>query len=241
MKHLFIAAALTLLIPASLVKPAEAQFSRIIFDPQNFAQNILTASRTLTQINHQVTQIQNKIRMLENQARHLERLPDSIASQIRDRLFRIDELIKTAEGISYDVSKIESQYEEIFRETYGDNPPSAPRIIQEARAAWQQSRNGYKHSLQVQAGVVQNVRADIIELERAMGRSHSAAGSLQAQQAGNEIAAMTAKQIMQMQELLAAHYRAEALERSRVLSEQERGRDRLQRFLGNGSIYTPGG
>lgn len=74
-----------------------------------------------------------------------------------------------------------------------------------------------------------------------MGRSHSAAGSLQAQQAGNEIAAMTAKQIMQMQELLAAHYRAEALERSRVLSEQERGRDRLQRFLGNGSIYTPGG
>jgi len=36
---------------------------------------------------------------------------------------------------------------------------------------------------------------------------------------------------MQMQELLAAHYRAEALERSRVLSEQERGRDRLHRFL----------
>ena len=58
--------------------------------------------------------------MLENQARNLERLPDSIAGQIRDRLLAVDELIRAAEGISYRVDEIEGEYERIYRESYGD-------------------------------------------------------------------------------------------------------------------------
>ncbi|HCN91608.1 MAG TPA: P-type conjugative transfer protein TrbJ, partial [Hyphomonas sp.] len=58
-------------------------------------------------------------------------------------------------------------------------------------------------------------------------------GNLQALQAGNQIKALSAQQLMQMEALLAAHYRAEALDRARELEEAARGRARLQSFLGD--------
>lgn len=236
MKRLFIAAALTLFF---VVKPVEAQFSRIVFDPRNFAQNLQTAARTLTQINHQVTQIQNEIRMLENQAKNLERLPASISDQIQTRLFTIDTLMRSAEGISYQIGQIQTEYNRLYRESYGDNPPASPQIVEEANRAWRQSRQGYIHALQMQARVAENIRGDAHDLETVMDRSQGAAGNLQAVQAGNQINAITAQQMMQMQELLAAQYRAEALEQSRLLSEKQRGEARLKRFLG-GTPYRGG-
>ncbi|PTX38404.1 P-type conjugative transfer protein TrbJ [Gemmobacter caeni] len=54
-----------------LTSPAHAQFGfgRIVYDPTNYAQNLLTAARTLEQINHQITSLQNEAQMLINQAR----------------------------------------------------------------------------------------------------------------------------------------------------------------------------
>jgi len=182
MKRLLTILVLAMSSPMILLQPAFAQFGfgGIVFDPKNFAENVLTAARTLRQINNQ------------DQARHLESLPDSIAAEIKERLLTIDELIRTAQGIAYEVDAIEGQYETIYRESYGDNPPPAPVIVQEARMAWQQSRQGYIHALQVQASVVSNVRVDIAQLETVVGQSQAAVGSLQAVQAGNQIAALNA-------------------------------------------------
>jgi hypothetical protein len=45
--------------------PASAQ---IVFDPSNYAQNVLTAARALQQINNQITSLANQTQMLVNQA-----------------------------------------------------------------------------------------------------------------------------------------------------------------------------
>ncbi len=58
--------------------------------------------------------------------------------------------------------------------------------------------------------------------------------ALQAAQAGNELSAMTNQQLMQIEAMLVAQHRAEALEEARKLAEAERGRARLQTFLGTG-------
>ena len=47
-----------------------------------------------------------------------------------------------------------------------------------------------------------------------------------------EIEALQTEQLMQMEAMMAAHYRAEALERARQLAEAERGRARTRAFLG---------
>ncbi|MEO1361377.1 MAG: P-type conjugative transfer protein TrbJ, partial [Pseudomonadota bacterium] len=81
MKRLLLSAALCAL-PMTVITapPAAAQFfgGGIVYDPANHTQNILTAVRSLQQINQQIQQLTNEIEMLENMARDLETLPDSI-------------------------------------------------------------------------------------------------------------------------------------------------------------------
>ncbi|MFX6830774.1 P-type conjugative transfer protein TrbJ, partial [Acinetobacter baumannii] len=68
------------------VKPASAQL--IVFDPNNYAQNVLTAARTLQQINNQIVSLQNQAQMLVNQARNLASLPYSSLQQLEQSIQR---------------------------------------------------------------------------------------------------------------------------------------------------------
>ncbi|WOR16031.1 P-type conjugative transfer protein TrbJ [Hyphomonas sp. FCG-A18] len=231
MKRLLISAALCAL-PVSVITapPAAAQWT--VYDPANHIQNIYQAIRSLQQVNQQIRQLTNEIAMLENMARDLETLPDSIADGILRRMQRIEDLMREAEGIGYKVEEIEREYEDIYPEFYGETPPENEVLVEQARTRWKQSRTAYRESLQVTAAVVSSARADSEALDRLIGSSQSAVGNLQAVQAGNQIEALQTQQLMQIESMMASHYRAEALERARELAEAERGRARTRSFLG---------
>ncbi|MDA5193712.1 P-type conjugative transfer protein TrbJ [Govanella unica] len=229
------AIAMTLALPQN----AHAIFGLgdIVYDPANHAENVLTAARTLAQINNQIQQLANDAQMLINQTRNLTRLPRSIASDLQNSLLRMDDLTRSAQGIAYDLAAIDNHYRRLFPESY-DNSTSASRILRDAREAWGLARDGFKHSLAVQAEVVGELRRDGQLLDRLMAESQGAVGNLQALQAGNQLTALAAKQSMQLQTLLAASTRAEALERAGALAAHEQGRARFTRFYGDGSAYT---
>ena len=71
-----------------------------------------------------------------------------------------------------------------------------------------------------------------------MARSRSAAGALEAVQAGNELSALSVKQSLQLQSLLAAQTRAETVARARDLATESEARQRFRTFLGSGPAYT---
>ncbi|TGY87480.1 P-type conjugative transfer protein TrbJ [Marinicauda algicola] len=227
-----LASALICAAPLSILiaPPASAQWT--VYDPANHIQNIYQAIRSLQEVNQQIQQLTHEIEMLENMARDLEALPDSIADDILRRMRRIEELMREAEGIGYRVEEIEREYEEVYPEDYGAEPPRQAVLVEEARARWRQSRTAYRESLTVTAQVVSTARADSDSLDRLIADSQSAVGNLQVAQAGNQIEALQTEQLMQMEAMMAAHYRAEALERARQLAEAERGRARTRAFLG---------
>lgn len=208
-----------------------------VFDGANFGQNLLQAVRALIQINNQINQLANEAQMLINQAQNLASLPTSVAADLRVSLRRVDSLIQNAQGIAYQVSAIDSEYRRLFPEQYA-SAVSTSQIIQDAQEAWKLARQGFKHSLEVQAEVVGQVRTDTIVLDRLVARSQGAVGNLQVAQAGNQLTALAAKQSMQLQTLLAASARADALESARTVAAHEQGRARFERFLGDGSAYT---
>src|SRR5260370_41433966 len=72
---------------------APALAHSIVFDPNNYAHNVLTAARELQQINHQITTLQNQAQMLINQARNLAILPYSILQQLQSTIQRTQQLI----------------------------------------------------------------------------------------------------------------------------------------------------
>ena len=60
----------------------------VVFDPNNYAQNVLTAARALQQINNQITSLQNQTQMLINQAKNLATLPFSSLLQLEQSIQR---------------------------------------------------------------------------------------------------------------------------------------------------------
>lgn len=230
--------ALTVLLATTLF----AQNSRsgnalTVFDPANYGQNLLTAARNLQQINNQITQLQNEAQMLINQNRNLTNLPTSVSGNLLNSLARVDNLMRNANGVAYKIASIDNQYQRLYPEKYAA-ATSNNKIFQDGQAAWNEARQGYQHSMHVQASVIEEIRSDRALLDRLVAESQSAVGNLQVAQAGNQLMALNAKQSMQLQALLAASARAEALDRAAKLAAKEQARTRLQNFLGDRQPYT---
>src|SRR3546814_11909665 len=68
--------------------PAAAQVGGIVHDPRNYAQNILTAARTLEQINNQLSMLQNQATSLANEARNLTSQPVSTLQELQGQVHR---------------------------------------------------------------------------------------------------------------------------------------------------------
>src|ERR1700680_3851641 len=90
------------------VLPSLAQV--VVFDPNNYAQNVLTAARALQQINNQITSLQNQAQMLINQARNLANLPYSSLQELESSIQRTQQLLNQAQRISYDVQRIDHAF-----------------------------------------------------------------------------------------------------------------------------------
>jgi P-type conjugative transfer protein TrbJ len=216
--------------------PAAAQFT--VFDPSNYSQNLLTAARTLQQINNQIRSLQNEAQMLVNQARNLSRIDFPQLQQITQRLQQIDRLMGQAQGIGFRVDGLDEQFRRLFPAEF-DRALTADQQIANARSRLDTAMAAYRQTMGVQAQVVESVAADARTLSELVGHSQGAEGSLQAQQATNQLLALAAKQQFQIQNLMAAQFRAEAMEAARRAQAEADARAATKKFLGSGSAYTP--
>ncbi|MGV0876488.1 P-type conjugative transfer protein TrbJ [Martelella sp. FLE1502] len=238
------ALALALAVPVTLspmlASPAHAQFGfgRIVYDPSNYAQNVLTAARTLEQINNQITSLQNEAQMLINQARNLASLPYSSLQQIQQNVSRTQQLLAQAQNIAFDVQNID----QAFHSQYGNVSLSATdaQLVADARDRWQNTVGGLQDAMKVQAGVVGNIDSNRAEMATLVGQSQGATGALQATQAGNQILALQSQQLSDLIAMLAANGRSEALIEAERATAAEQGRVQRERFLTPGSGYQPG-
>src|SRR3546814_5767191 len=97
--------------------PASAQlgFGGIVYDPTNYAQNVLTAARSLQQINNQIQQIQQQATSLINEARNLASLPFSSLGELQAQVQQTRQLLSEAQRIAYDVKTIEDAFTARYR------------------------------------------------------------------------------------------------------------------------------
>ena len=96
--------AIAMLPAGAVIAPASAQVGGIVHDPRNYAQNILTAARTLEQINNQIKQLQNQATSLVNEARNLQSLPVSTLQELQGQVDRTRELLGEAQRVAFDVA-----------------------------------------------------------------------------------------------------------------------------------------
>ncbi|PRD41677.1 P-type conjugative transfer protein TrbJ [Phyllobacterium phragmitis] len=220
--------------------PAHAQFGfgRIVYDPTNYAQNLLTAARTLEQINNQITSLQNEAQMLINQARNLASLPHSSLQQIQQSVQRTQQLLGQAQNIAFEVGQID----QAFQKQYGNVSLSATdaQLVADARGRWENTVGGLQDAMRVQAGAVGNIDSNRAEMAALVGQSQGATGALQATQAGNQLLALQSQQLSDLIALISANGRADALTEAERATAAEQGRIQRERFLTPGTGYQPG-
>ncbi|WP_225769631.1 P-type conjugative transfer protein TrbJ [Inquilinus sp. Marseille-Q2685] len=215
--------------------PARADWP--VFDASNYAENILQAARALEQIENQVRSLQNEATMLQNMARNLESLDVSALPSMLSDLERIGGLMDEARGLAFRVESVEALFDEIYPGRYGTDA-TGERFAADARRQWQEAMDGFRQAMTVQARVVETVRGDAGSLSDLVNASQGAAGALEAQQAANQLLALSVKQQLQIQDLLAAQFRADAAEAARRAQAQEQARAAFARFLGSPTAYT---
>lgn len=218
------------------ISPVRAQIS--VFDPSNYAQNVMTAARTLQQINQQVQQLQNEARMLLNMDKHLKGIDFPQLEQLRAKLNEIDKLMGQAQGLNFKADQIDDRLRQLFPREF-DAALKRDQRVQDARARLDASSDAFRQTMTLQAQIVENVRDDVAALAEIVASSQGAEGSLAAQQATNQLLALTAKQQFQLQQMMAAQYRSEAVEQQRRLTQAEEARAATRKFLGSGKAYTP--
>lgn len=215
-------------------RPAHAL---VVYDPTNYTQNVLTAARSLEQITHQITMLENQALSLANQAKNLTTFTFPELDALKQTLQKIESLMNQAAKIEFKASGVDSQYTSLYPGTYNSSltmtqQQSAAKSRLDAQVA------AYKQTMTVQAQIVENVASDRDNLSTLATRSQSSEGALQAAQVTNQLLALIAKQQLQLQQLLSAQFRAQALGDASGAETTAVSQGTTTKFLGSGSAYT---
>jgi P-type conjugative transfer protein TrbJ len=135
----------SLIAIAALHTPMPATAQWIVFDPNNYAQNVLTAARELQQINNQITSLQNQAQMLINQARNLANLPFSSLQQLEQSIQRTQQLLTQAQRIAYDVQQIDRAFSTTYAPASSSQSDQA--LIGNAQVRWQNAVAGLQDAM----------------------------------------------------------------------------------------------
>ena len=232
-----LAAGVAMLTFATANVPARAQW--IVYDPTNFSQNMLTAARELQQVNQNIQSLENQATMLINQAKNLASLPYSSLAQLEASIQRTEQLLIQAQNIAYSVSTIDQAFTQVYPQSYSGST-SSTQMLADAQTRWQNARAGYQDSMNVQAGVVQNLQNAQTQISALVSSSQSASGALQAAQSGNQIMGLAAQQLADLTGVIAAMARAQSLDNAGRLESEAQGQQQMQNFLNYGAGYQPG-
>ena len=219
----------------SCVSRSAAQLT--VFDPVNYQENLLSATRALEQINNQVRQLQAQAQMLSRMDQNLVRLGGSISPDLQRTLAAIQGQLQQGNGVALSLQATQSAYERLFPREISASL-SSDAVLRNAQQRWEEQYASLRRAALLQGQIGDGIDIDSRLLSQAMDRSRLANGALEVAQAGNELSGLSVKQALALQSLLAAQHRADTLTRARDVASEEEARQRFKTFLGSGSAYS---
>ena len=215
---------------AAVVPAAAAAAGMPVFDATNYAENLVQAARSLEQINNQVKALQNQAAMLDGMAKNLKSIGFPQLQRMTSAMERIDRLMGDAKAIGFKVDGLDRRIDQLFPGAL-EQALSGEQRVADARARLDAARESYREAMTVQAHIAENVREDSGLLKELVASSQGAVGALAVGQAANQLLALSVKQQLQLQSLMAAEFRDAALERARRVQAEEDGRATTRQFL----------
>lgn len=215
MQRTFISLLVSASIAATLAaSPAQAQ--RIVYDPTNYAQNVLSAARALEQI-------RNQIRQIEQAAAMLRQNPLQLSPELTQSIGEARALFETAQGIAFDVESLGDDLRTLYPETWEEF--DLDQVLGQSDQWMRESRASLQRAMEAEANAARSIERTRGRIDRALQSSSGSEGQTGAIQAGNQLLGIQASQLAEIHALLIAQGRALETERMERLARDERARE----------------
>ena len=215
--------------------PAQKAEALIVYDPTNYAANIQTSLK-------QVESVINEIKMLENQAKQLMQLGQIPELQQLSKTF--NDLMKIRNEVTSllnSFGQFQQEWDSVFKDFESVSGMSATEWATQAQKMVNESNKALYDSVKAQTTVSQ-IESDAQALAALQTASSNAQGVLQAMQAGNQIGATTAQQLMRLQSIMAASNTAQSIYYRELKARDEKAATEGARFFkADYDIKTGGG
>jgi len=208
-----------MLVTGCVVVPGlqhDAQAALTVIDLSNLQQNTLTAVRTAQQIENQIEQIRNQVRSLQTlSASTFSPLTGIYANNMRE----LDGLLADVKGISFDLNRIDSQFDQLFPEGTWDHIDQ--NQYQKYYKDWNRELSeAAKVSMKSQS-VIQRSQAYNNEAAAILSRSAGADGQVRQIQATNQMLGIMAGQLDGLTQNLAFSARVTATAAATAAQKEE--------------------
>ncbi|MGE0187298.1 MAG: hypothetical protein AB7Q23_16070 [Hyphomonadaceae bacterium] len=206
----------TALAALVLAAPAPAGAQRIVYDPTNYAQNLLSATRALEQIRNQIRQIEQATAMLRQN-------PLQLSPELSQSIQEARALFQTAQGIAFDIDSLSEDLRTLYPETW--EAFDLDQILGQSDQWMAESRASLERAMQAEARAAASIERAQGHIDRALQSSAGSEGQTGAIQAGNQLLGVSAAQLTEIHALLIAQGRALETERMERLAREERARE----------------
>lgn len=218
-------------------------FGDIVFDPSVFMQTLMSYFTEIEDYANQAEQLSNQVQSLINEAQNLANMDQNAASRtisnISGSLQKLKDLKSNVRGITMDYMKLESAWDSVYAKDFKSfDGKSAKDYVNAADKALKQTNDATYDAMKAQ-GLVAQIDDDAANLDSLLRASSSASGALAAAQAGNQIAGVTSQQLMRLQHIVAASYRAQSSFYAEQAQREAMSRAASKKFYGDG-VKKPG-
>lgn len=201
---------------AATLAASPAQAQRIVYDPTNYAQNVLSAARALEQI-------RNQIRQIEQAAAMLGQNPLQLSPELSQSIGEARALFETAQGIAFDVESLGDDLRTLYPETWEEF--DLDQVLGQSDQWMRESRASLQRAMEAEANAARSIERTRGRIDRALQSSSGSEGQTGAIQAGNQLLGIQASQLAEIHTLLIAQGRALETERMERLAREERARE----------------
>jgi P-type conjugative transfer protein TrbJ len=133
---------LVLGVVTSCVPRSAAQLT--VFDPANFQQNLLSATRALEQITNQVRVLQNQVLMIARMDQSLVRLGATMSPDLQKTLGDIQALLRAGDGIVLSLAATQSGFDQLFPKQAAALTHDG--VLRNAKARWDEEYAAFQRA-----------------------------------------------------------------------------------------------
>jgi P-type conjugative transfer protein TrbJ len=218
------------LLSAALLASPPTHAQRLVYDPTNYAQNLLSATRALEQIRNQIRQIEQATAMLRAN-------PLQLSPELSQSIAEARGLLDAAQGLAFEIDGLSEDLRTLYPETWEafdleDIAGQSDRWLAESRAS-------LERAMAAEANAAAAIARRQGQIERALQSSAQAEGQTGAIQASNQLLGIQATQVAEIHALLIAQGRALETERMERLAREGRAREIQRRAFPTETTTTP--